>query len=163
MASGNTLCVFLPMQGEPGTASYPGFTLRNSHPSIAFDETAVEYINFSDIMPRNYGSAGITAYIHWTGGTATSGVCRWSIAFERIGNEQQDIDSNSFGTAKTVDADTPNVSGNVSIDSISFTNSEIDGVATGELFRIQLTRVASHANDTMGGDAQVLGIELKEM
>jgi hypothetical protein len=94
--------------------------------------------------------------------SATSGDVDWDAAFERIGDQQQDMDSNGFASAKSVDNMTvPGTSGLVDVVSIAFSDgSEIDDIAAGEGFRLKVTRDA--AGDTAAGDAELLFVELKE-
>jgi hypothetical protein len=162
MASGETLLIFTAVHGEPPSSNFATFDLRNLHPVLDFDPTTNESMVFGGVLPRNYGGGGITAYIHYSMSTAESGDVDWDIAFERIGDQQQDVDSDSFATAKSVDDTTvPSTSGFVDIVSIAFSNgSEIDSIAVGEKFRLKITRDA--ASDTASGDAELHAIELKE-
>ena len=163
MASGNSLVTFHPWQAEPVVSNYATQDVRNYHPVLDFDPDTDESIVFSDILPRAYSGGGITVYIHWAASSATSSNVVWMVAFERIGDEQQDIDSDGFATAKSVTAAVPTTLGNVSIDSIAFSNgAEIDSIAVGEKFRIKVTRDADNASDGATGDVELVGIELKE-
>jgi hypothetical protein len=163
MASGDTLCRWRAQEGEPiATANYATLTTRNYHYVLEFDDTTDESIAFSDIMPQNYASGGITAYIHYAMETATTGDIDWDIAFERIGDDVLDIDAASFAAVNSTDNTTVlGTAGNVDIVSIAFSNgADMDSVASGESFRISLTRDADQ--DTATGDAEVLGVELRE-
>lgn len=163
MASGDTLVIFTAQHFEPIDSDYAGFDVRNNHPVLDYDDYQVEYSYFSGVLPRHYGGSGITAYIHWAASTAETGDVVWKVAFERIGDEVQDIDSDGFATAKSVTGTTSTTSGYVVIDSIAFSNgSEIDSLAVGEYFRIYVCRQGDDANDTMSGDAEFVAIELKE-
>jgi len=164
MASGDTLLTFHPYNNEPPTGTYATLDTRNSHPILDFIHTGTnENAIFSAIMPRNYaGTTGVTAYIHYSMTSAVTGTVDWDIAFERIGDQQQDVDINSFAAPQSVDnTDVPGVSGLVDIVSISFTNgAQMDNVAVGELFRIMVTR--DGINDDATGDAELHAVEIKE-
>jgi len=84
------------------------------------------------------------------------------VAWERIGDQQQDIDSDGFAAANSVDNTTvPGTSGNVDIVNVTFTDgADMDSVAVGEGFRLKVTRDA--ASDTASGDAELLRVEIKE-
>jgi hypothetical protein len=116
------------------------------------------------VLPRNYAGGGITAYIHYSMATATTGTIVWSGAWERIGDEQQDVDSDSFATAQAATATgVPATSGNVDILSIPFTDgAQIDSLAVGEGFRFRVSRVATATGDTVTGDAELHWVEIKE-
>jgi len=113
-------------------------------------------------MPRNYDGSGVTVYIHYAMSTAESGNIDWDAAFERIGDQQQDIDSDGFEPVQSVDDITvPGNSGDVDIVSIAFTNgAQMDSIAVGEAFRLKITRDA--VSDTASGDAELLKVEIKE-
>lgn len=163
MASGNTLLVFTPHANEPPSASFATFDTRNNHLVLDFDAAADENAIFAGVLPRNYAGGGITVYIHWAASTATSGDCIWNAAFERVGEGQQDIDSDGFASAQAGTATAPATSGNIDIQAITFTNgAQMDSIAVGEAFRLKITRDADNGSDTMTGDAELLAVEIKE-
>jgi len=58
MASGNTLCTFLPTDNEPPSSNYATLDTRNAHPVLDFDDTIQEAAQFTGILPRNYRGGG---------------------------------------------------------------------------------------------------------
>lgn len=165
MASGNTLLLFTPQQSEPPASNMATLDTRNAHLVADFDDTTDETLYFKGVMPQHYGGGGVTAYIHYAMTSATTGKIRWDVAFERIGDGQQDIDSDGFASAQSVNvAAVPGTSGHVDIVTIAFTNgAQMDSVAAGEGFRIEIERKPSDTtNDTASGDAELFAIELRE-
>lgn len=162
MASGDTLVVFRPQDGEPTSSNYATPDLRNQHPVLDFDASTNESIVFSSVMPRSYAGGGLTVYLHYAMSSATSGDIDWDVSFERIGDQQQDIDSDGFAAANSADNTTvPGTSGNVDIVNVTFTDgADMDSVAVGEGFRMKVTRDA--ASDTATGDAELRFVEIKE-
>lgn len=162
MASGNSLYIFKPKDNEPPSSNFATVYTRNGHDVLDFDDTTNESAVFTGILPRSYAGGGVTVYIHYAMTSATSGDIDWDVSFERIGDQQLDIDSDSFASAQSVDNTTvPATSGNVDIVSIAFTDgAQMDSVAAGESFRLKVTRDA--ASDTASGDAELIGIEIKE-
>ncbi len=162
MASGDTLLIFTPQHNEPPSTNNATLDTRNQHPVLDFDATTNEDAVFSAVMPRNYAGSGVTAYAHIAMSSATSGDVDVDGAFERIGEEKQDIDSDGFAAVQSVDnTAVPETSGNVFIVPIVFTDgAQMDSVAVGEGFRFKLTRDA--ASDTAAGDAELLFVEIKE-
>lgn len=162
MASGDTLVVFTPAANEPPTSAFATIDTRNAHPVLDFDDAVNESSIFTFILPRHYGGGGLTLLLHYAMSTATSGDIDWDGAIERIGDQQQDIDSDSFAAAQSVDNTTvPGTSGLVDIVSITFTNGpQMDSLAVGESGRVKLTRDA--VSDTAAGDAELVAAELKE-
>ena len=162
MASGDTLLIFTPLHDEPPAANNATLDTRNQHPVLDFDPTTNESAVFSAVMPRHYAGGGITVYLHYAMTTAEAGDIDWDVAFERIGDQQQDIDADSFAAVQSVNNTTvPGTSGLVDIVSIAFTDgAQMDSVAVSEGFRLKVTRDA--ASDTAAGDAELLFVELKE-
>ena len=162
MASGDTLLIFAPHDDEPPASNFATLDLRNGHPALDFDDTVNESAVFSGVMPRNYGGGGLTVYIHFSMTSATSGDVDWDVAFERIGDQQQDLDADGFAGVNAVDNTTvPATSGLVDIVNVTFTDgADMDSIAVGEKFRIKVTRDA--ASDTATGDAELAAIEIKE-
>lgn len=162
MSSGDTLLVFLPLHNEPPSSNYATLDLRNNHPVLDFDAATNESAVFSGVMPQHYDGGGVTVYLHYAMSTAISGDVDWDVAFERIGDQQQDIDSDGFAAVQSVDNTTvPGTSGNVDVVSIGFSDgAQMDSVAVGEAFRLKVTRDA--ASDTAAGDAELVAVEIRE-
>lgn len=162
MASGDTLLIFTPLHNEPPSSNPATLDLRNLHPCLDFDAATNESAVFSAVMPRSYAGGGITAYLHYAMSSAEALTIDWDVAFERIGDQQLDIDGDSFAAVQSVDNTTvPGTTGLVDIVSIAFTDgAQMDSVAVGELFRLKVVRDA--VSDDAAGDAELLGVELKE-
>lgn len=162
MASGDTLLEFRPQDNEPVSSNFATYNLRNQHPILQYDDTTNESGVFSGVMPRNYDGGGLTVYLHYAMATATADTIDWDVAFERLGDQQQDLDTDGFAAVQSVDNTTvPGTSGLVDIVSIAFTNgAQMDSIAVGEGFRTKVTRDA--ANDDATGDGEIRFVEIKE-
>lgn len=163
MASGDTLLIFRPQNSEPPATNMATLDARNAHIVLDFDDTANESAIFGTVLPRHYsGTTGVTVYIHYAMTTATSGNIDWDASFERVGDQQLDLDVNSFAAVQSVDNTTvPGTNGNVDIVSIAFTDgAQMDSLAVGEYFRLKVTRDA--VSDTATGDAELVAVEIKE-
>lgn len=164
MASGDTLAIFTAKNNEPPASAAAIPDKRNNHPVLDFaPDTTNESAVFSSVMPQNYaGTTGVTVYIHYAMSSATSGNIDWDAAFERIGDQQQDIDSDGFAAANSTDNTTvPGTSGLVDIISITFTDgADMDSVAVGESFRLKITR--DGISDTATGDSELVKVEIRE-
>ena len=162
MATGNTLLVFKAFENEPPTTNPATPDLRNGHPCLDFDDTTAEGAVFSGVLPRHYAGSGITVYAHWAATSAVSGTGGWTIEIERIGDGQQDIDSDGFASAQTIVAATvPGTSGLIDIVNVAISNgANMDSLAVGESFRLRIKRDV--ANDTAVGDLELYKIEIKE-
>src|SRR3990167_1433086 len=162
MASGHTLLIFTPLHNEPPSSGAATFDTRNQHPVLDFDGGSNESAVFSAVMPQQYSGSGVTVYLHYAMTTEISGDVDWDAAFERIGDQQLDIDADSFAAVQSVDNTTvPGTSGLVDVVSIPFTNgAQMDSVAVGEEFMLKVTRDA--VSDTSTGDAELLAVEIRE-
>jgi hypothetical protein len=94
--------------------------------------------------------------------TAEALTIDWDAQFERIGDQQQDLDADGFAAVQSVDNTTvPGTSGLVDIVSIAFTDgAQMDSVAVGESFRLKVTRDA--VSDDATGDAELVKVEIRE-
>lgn len=164
MASDDTLLIFTPHHNDPPSSDYARLGLRNNHLTLKFKDSATnESAVFSAVMPRYYSNnTGVTVYLHYAMETGNSNTIDWDVAFERIGDQQQNIDSDGFASIQsTNDITVPGTSGLVDIISIAFTaGAQMDSVVAGEGFRIKITR--DGASDSATGDAELLFVELKE-
>ncbi len=162
MASGDTLLILTPAHNTPPTSNLATLDTRNAHLVLDFDVSTNESAIFAPIMPQNYAGGGVDVYIHYSMTSATSGDIDWDAAFERVGDQQQDVDTDSFAAVQSVDNTTvPGTSGLVDIVSIAFTDgAQMDSVTVGEKFRLKITRDA--ASDTATGDAELHAIEIRE-
>lgn len=162
MASGDVLFVFSPLHNEPPTSNPATIDLRNQHPVLDFDASTNETAVFGGVMPDYYDGGGVTLSIHYAMSTAISGDVDWDAAFERIGDQQQDIDSDGFAAVNSADDTTvPATSGLVDVVEIPFTDgADMDSVAAGEEFRLKITRDA--ASDTASGDAEITKVVGRE-
>lgn len=162
MASGDTLLQWSALAAEFPAATYATTDFRNAHPVLDFDASTNESINFSGIMPQHYAGGGVTVFLHYAMSSAITGDIDWDVAFERVGDQQLDIDADSFAAVNSVDNTTvPATTGNVDVVSVAFTEgADMDSVAVGEGFRLQITRDA--VSDTATGDAELRWVEIRE-
>jgi len=162
MASGDTLVTFVPQMNEPPAANFATPDTRNAHPvlDMALNEIAI----FSFVVPRHYGGNGITVYLHYAMSSAEANDIQLATTFERIGDQQQDLDADSFDATGVAGTDTtvPGTTGLVDIVSNAHSNgARIDSLAVGEGGRLKITRTAVTGTDA-AGDLELRFVELKE-
>ena len=163
MASGDTLLTFHPYNNEPPAANFATLDTRNQHVVLDFDPTTNESAVFSSVMPQHYvGTTGITVYLHYSMTSAEADTVDWDVAFERVGDQQLDVDGDSFAAVNSADdTEVPGTTGLVDVVSVAFTNgADMDSVAAGEKFRLMVTRDA--ASDDAAGDAELHAVEVRE-
>ncbi len=162
MASGDTLVAVNALNAEVPSSNFATLDVRNKVPVLDFDADADESVEFGLIMPRSYGSSGLTVTVGWMASSATTGDVTWDLAFMSVSDDADDLDSKAFAAANTVTATTASASGEVKYSTITFTDgADMDSIAVGEYFRMKLTRDVSD-NDDMLGDAELVFIEIKE-
>ena len=174
MASGDTLCVFFAEDNAPPDADYATYdailTASADEPDqilgvLDFDPGATnEFAIFTGFMPRHYaGTTGVTVTLIWSS-DATSGVCRWEVAFKSVTDDADDIDSKQFAAANAVNATTASAAGEADYAAITFTDgADMDSVAAGEFFCLQVNRDSADGADTLNSnDAELWCIEIKE-
>lgn len=161
MASGHTILIFMPQCNEPPASNFATFDTRNQHPVLDFALNEIGV--FSGVMPRHYEGGGATVYLHYAMSSAVANDIKLETYFERIGDQQQDIDSDGFAAAQnTGDITVPGTSGNVDIISTTHSNgAQMDNIAVGEGFRLKVKRIAVAGTDA-SGDLEIRFIEIKE-
>ena len=165
MASGDTLAVFTPLHNEPPAASFATLDTRNSIPVLDFNDSADESAIFRGLMPRHYAGGGVTVTIGWmaTDTTVTPHNCIWLAAFKSCSDDADDLDTKAFDDANTVTDAEASASGEVAYAVITFTDGDdMDSVAAGEVFWLQITRDADNESDTLTDDAELVFVEIKE-
>lgn len=163
MASGDTLLVFTPQNNEPPSSNAATEDTRNQHLVLDFDGATNESAVFRGIMPQHYaGTTGVTVYIHYSMSSDITNDIDWDVAFERVSDSIQDIDSDGFAAVNSVDNTTvPGTSGHVDVVSVAFTDgADMDSVTAGDGFRIKITRDA--VSDTSSTDAELWAVEIRE-
>lgn len=162
MGANETLAAWEAIAGAPPSSAAATPDVRNNHVVLDFDADANETAYFSSVLPKHYAGGNITCKLHWMATSATSGTVRWSIAFERLAANGQDLDSNGFQAAVAATGAANASSGKLTQTSLTLT--AFDGAINGDAFRIAVTRVANDAtNDTMTGDAELFMVELVEV
>jgi hypothetical protein len=162
MASGDTLLIFRPQDNEPPASNFATLDTRNVHPVLDFDDTTNESAVFSAVMPESYAGGGVTVYLHYTMTSAEADTVDLDVSFELIGDQDLDIDGDSFAAVNSVDDTTvPGTTGLVDIVSVAFADgADMDSVTAGDGFRIKVTRDA--ASDDATGDLELLFVEIRE-
>jgi hypothetical protein len=170
MASGDTLLYFDALNGIP-TATI-GATLDQraggSTPSEqfmvwAFNAASDSFVDFRAVMPQAYSGGGITCRIIWGAFSAGAGDVVWNIAFRSIEDDAEDIDASHTYTVNAVTDTAPSTAGEYTAASITFTDgADMDNVDAGDPFILRISRDANNGSDTMGGNAELVGIEIRE-
>ena len=162
MASGDSLCFWSALENMPPSTGY-ATTVGSSNGDLVLDFNASgEAAVFRGLMPRNYtGVTGVTAAIHWTKTTTSTGTVAWVVYYER-GNDL----NNAFGTDNfaACQQSAATAATSTSLQWVTTTiastgGTPISSIAAGDLFRI---RVNAGSSDSNAGHRRIAGIELKE-
>lgn len=127
-----------------------------------FPDAAAAHLNFRFVL-KGYGGGGLTVKLFWSAGTASNN-CVWQGAFVRIADDAKDMDTTAqVYDYNTVTAAAPSAIGELSYDTITFTNgSDMDSVADGEIFEFRLKRDPAHASDNLANTAYLWSILIYE-
>jgi hypothetical protein len=162
MASGNSLMAFFPGGHEPPASNFATFAVRNNHPCLDFDAATLEGTFFTGVVPSQYAGGGVTIDIHWIATTALTGDVVWGAAWEECDPNNNDLDSDTFGTESTATGTANGTAGKVTRTTVTITHANCGSPAAGDAFRIRVQRRAADGGDTMTGDAELVGIHIKE-
>lgn len=139
-----------------------GSTPAERVPIYKFDAATIEYMDFYCQLV-NYGGGGLTFSLPWSASSATSGATRWGIGIRRIADDAEDVDTSQTYDYNDADDTAASASGEISVATITFTDgADMDSWANGEFAIVRVRRNASHANDTMTGDAELWGLACVE-
>lgn len=122
---------------------------------LDFDQTTIEYAEWSLVMPSDYNAGTVTAVFYWTATTGT-GVVNWAIQGLAFGDD--DALDQAQGTAVLV-SDTLITANDVHI-SAATSNITLGGTpAASEFVQFRVYRDTG-ATDTLAGDARLLGVRI---
>ena len=110
-----------------------------------------DYAVMPVFIPGNYAGGGFTVDLYYSMVSAVSGTITLAAQFERTTLNTDDTDSDSYAGAKSVSDTVPGTAGVVKKVTITFSNSEIDGLTAGDIGRIRIQRT----------DAGGTGLELR--
>lgn len=134
----------------------------SGHDVVEFENGVSDYVTIYGVMPVEYEGGNVDVTIYWASWTTTSGNVRWQVEPERLAEGGNSTTTTSFGTPRAIDDAVQGTIGDISYATISFTPAEFDNIAAGESYRIRLTRLGAHANDTMTGTAVAFGVTIDE-
>ena len=167
MASGDTLAIFGPLDGEPPTTAYATLDTITAatgvRPVLDFDGATDETIIFSSVMPSNYaGTTGVTV-VAWAATSAgnTANVA-FEMAFERVADGGNLAAGGSDFAADNTTGAVAGAGENILFDlTCTFTNGpDMDSVVAGDVYRLKVTRDTGVA--TNNDDLQLLAVEVRE-
>jgi len=163
MATGNNLLRLNPHMVEFPSSNEGGLDTRNNR--YVVDLAVGESVYFPILIPAHYSGGGINVKCHYAMSSAITNDVRLDTTFERIGIEQQDIDSDGFDATGVDGTDTavPGVCGHVAV----LTNAHgdgarIDNLEAGETGRLKITRTAVAGTDA-AGDLELTWVDLTEV
>jgi hypothetical protein len=145
----------LPTTNAPAPTCATGTNTQKA--TLDFDASTDESAQIHLMLPSDFSASGnLDAVIKWYA-AATSGNVVWAIQTSCVADAE--TDDPGWNTASTV-IDTAKGT-TLQINDASITNITKTGCAAGELMHIKLYRDADDGtNDTMTGDAKLIGVEI---
>jgi hypothetical protein len=126
-------------------------------PSLDFGYVGVEYAQWMFAWPDGYAGGTVTPVVYWTAASG-SGAVVWGVAGRSLANDEA-MDQ-AVATGPTDAADSLITAYDVHV--VAMAPLTLNGTpAGGELCIIQIYRDPTHASDTLGADAKLLGIKLE--
>jgi hypothetical protein len=106
---------------------------------------------------KGYAGGGLTVRLGWSS-LATSNAAVWQVAFRRISDDADDMDTSHTYDFNTVTATTASAVNEVAYDNVTFTDgADMDSWADGEMAIMRILRIGSHGSDTLGNTAYLWG------
>jgi len=164
MASGQEVVQIQDVMPTGANSATPDIRIGGSTPAEHipvwdFDATVIEYLDFKCLLLDNYAGGGLTWTLPWMASTATANEVRWGVAVRRIADDAEDVDSSHTYDYNDVDDTAPSASGEFSYPTVSMTDgADMDSWAKGEEAIVRVRRNATHANDDMAGDSELVDL-----
>jgi hypothetical protein len=171
MASGDTLVAWRALDAELPIDEFALFdTIQVNQvglhdplmPILVFEDGVNRYAHFGAVMPKHYTGNGINVELVWSS-IQTTGNCVWIVSFKRIQDGVTDLDTAIFGN-ETFITPTTNAGANVvDYDTIAVSDgANMNNIAAGEFFKMELIRDGDSGSDTLAGDANLSAIIITE-
>ena len=160
MAAGQTLFSAGALGAVTPSTGFATLDTRNERPVLDFDDLAIEAAHFSGVLPAHYSGGDLEVTLHWMSEDATSAVTRWRSQFERLEPGGFDLDGSDFQAAVSVNGTAVDPAGEIIATVITLT--ALDSAVAGDSFRLLIDREATHGDDLMANDAELLTVSIKE-
>jgi hypothetical protein len=153
---------FWPSRNEPPTSNFATFDTRSGVLVLDFDATVGELAYFKFPPLRGYGGGGLVVTLLCSMSSATSGNVVMDAAIERIDAGTDIIGALAIGPLISSTVAVPAVNGTLFTVTITFSNTELDGLTANDFWALSLSRVATSVSDTASGDLEFWGGEVRE-
>ncbi len=160
MAAGDTLLIFDPLANHPPTANFATLDLRGDFVVLDFDASTNESAQFHAVVPSHYRGGELRVVLTGTSSTATTGTAKLRVELTRIaaGDNLDSLPAPDASADLTVAC--PATCGLLVVSELSLLTAA--DLAAGEILRVQVTRLATDAADTVAGDWELVAVAVKE-
>jgi hypothetical protein len=124
--------------------------------TLDFDTTTQEFAAFTVAFPKAYNNGTVTFQPIWTFASSSGGVV-W--ALQGLACSDDDASDTAYGTEQT-STDTALTAGDVHVGATSSAITIAGTPASSDIVFFRVKRVPGDASDTLGADAQLIGIRL---
>ncbi len=160
-----TIAEFGANQNQPERSSLAFPALRSllgddNAEVLAFPSGSVEVATFAGILDQIYSGGTLTVTVVWAPAAATSGDAALQVQFKKATPGTDNIDTVTFGAAKSAIVTVPGSLGVQVATQFTFTNAEAEALVRGDYYRLAFSRLT--AGNTMAGDLHLFGITIEE-
>jgi hypothetical protein len=147
------------------TSNFPAFReivgTNFTFTALSFSDT-IEQTCYFIFSATNFGSGSVGVKFKWYAETAVSGNIVWgsSLACITPNTDNLDILSKSFAAEQTI-TDSHLASTGRRLHEITLPLTNLDGLASGDLCVVRIRRKAADINDTMSGNALLIGVDVE--
>jgi hypothetical protein len=142
--------------GGPATTTTTSATNKIVYKSLDFDTTTQEFAQFTVAFPKGWDLGTVTFIPYWKAGSGSGGVT-WGLS--GLATSDNDTLDTATGTAQT-SADTFIGATVMQVGPESSAITIAGTPAAGDIVSFQVNRTVADANDTLGVDAQLVGIKV---
>lgn len=156
-----TRAILTPQSAEFPSSNYPGLTVVNARPALAYDASTQETAYWTIVAPQGWTNTA-TAVLSLIGNAAGTNSTYWEVAVEAVTSaDATDLDSTtSFDTVNSGNVAMPATQGHLVQLSVTITNA--DSIAAADYVRISVARDADNASDNFAADAYLLAVEIRD-
>ena len=158
---GEVQMTFSPQAAKLPSSNYAQIDGGENNWRLLFDDSTDESAVWQDVLDDDYGGGTLYVDIYFTMTSATSGSVVWNVQIMAVTpGDTEDVNADGYDAVNSVTVSVPSTAGHLAKATVTLTNA--DGISAGDYFRLKLTRDADNANDDATGDAEVIGIVLRE-
>lgn len=135
---------------------FPDKTPGEGRSVVIMPDSATTFVHYEGWMLNSYSGGDVTLKVPWFSLSVSTGAIRLEGSVEHNAPDGNPMNAANFGTVKAVTSTVSGVFSALKYAEITLTNADMQTIAGSRAFRLKISRVPSHAGDTLVGNALML-------